>query len=107
MSDEIEITVTGRKTGKQITHPVWFVEEGDTLYLLPVTGSDSEWVKNVLEHPTITLAANGAEWHAKAKPITDPARVHHVVEQFRKKYGASEIEKYYSKTDVAVEIPLH
>ncbi len=68
----IDLTVTGRATGRKTTRPVWFVHDGDTLYLLPVTGSDSEWYKNVLKNPTITLAAKKARWTAKATPITDP-----------------------------------
>jgi hypothetical protein len=43
---EIQINVTGRKTGRSITNIVWFVLEGDKLYLLPVKGSDSQWFKN-------------------------------------------------------------
>ncbi len=33
---EINITTVGRKTGTEITLPVWFVRQDDTLYLLPV-----------------------------------------------------------------------
>jgi hypothetical protein len=29
-----------------------------------------------------------------------------VVEKFRAKYGAGNVKKYYSKIDVAVEVPL-
>ena len=105
-TDEIELTVIGRKTGRQITNPVWFVREGDKLYLLPVKGSDSEWYKNVLQNPTLALTANGVKWTTKAKPITDATRVKNVVEQFRAKYGADDVRRYYSKFDVAVEAPL-
>ncbi len=105
-TDEVELTVAGRKSGREISRPVWFVREGDRLYLLPVTGSDSEWYKNVLKTPTVRLKAEGAEDKAKAVPIRDPARVREVVEKFRRKYGADEVQKYYSKFDVAVEVPL-
>jgi deazaflavin-dependent oxidoreductase (nitroreductase family) len=105
-TDEIELAVTGRKSGRKSSRPVWFVQEGDKLHLLPVTGSDSEWYKNVLKNPEITLAADGAKLTAKAKPITDPKKVREVVEKFRAKYGAGEVKKYYSKFDVAVEVPL-
>src|SRR5580765_5835732 len=54
-TDEIALTVTGRVSGNKSTRPVWFVLEGKTLYLLPVQGSDSEWYKNILKHPAITL----------------------------------------------------
>ena len=33
---EIKITVTGRKSGRAISIPVWFVLENDNLYLVPV-----------------------------------------------------------------------
>lgn len=38
---QIKLTVIGRKTGETISIPVWFVLEGEKLYLLPVHGSDS------------------------------------------------------------------
>jgi len=41
-SSEITITVTGRKSGRSISIPVWFVFEDDKLYLLPVQGSDTQ-----------------------------------------------------------------
>ena len=46
---EIIISVTGRKSGRIISNPVWFIFDGDKLYLLPVQGSDTQWYKNVLE----------------------------------------------------------
>ena len=52
-SREINITVTGRKSGRAISIPVWFVLEDDKLYLLPVQGSDTQWYKNVLKNPSI------------------------------------------------------
>ena len=39
---QIKISVIGRKSGQTISIPVWFVLEGEKLYLLPVQGSDSE-----------------------------------------------------------------
>ena len=33
---EITLSVKGRKSGRNIPRPVWFVHDGTTLYLLPV-----------------------------------------------------------------------
>ena len=99
---EINITVTGRKSGRVISIPVWFVLEGDKLYLLPVQGSDTQWYKNVLNNPTIRIDARGAEAEVKVVPITDATQVSSVVEKFRAKYGTNDVKKYYSKLDVAV-----
>ena len=99
---EINISVTGRKSGRAISRPVWFVLEGDKLYLLPVQGSDTQWYKNVLKKPTIRIDARGAKAGVKVVPIIDETQVSSVVEKFREKYGATDVKKYYSKFDVAV-----
>ena len=58
-SQEINISVTGRKSGRTISIPVWFVLDGEDLYLLPVQGSDTQWYKNVLNNPMIRIDAEG------------------------------------------------
>jgi len=103
---EIHLSVIGRKSGKTISNPVWFVVEGNTLYLLPVKGSDTQWYLNVLKKPSIQIEARGTEAKLQAKPITDSSTVKSVVEKFREKYGADDVKKYYSKFDVAVVAEL-
>ena len=104
---EIKITVTGRKSGRAISNPVWFVFEDDKLYLVPVQGSDTQWYKNVLKNPAISIDARGAESESKAIPITHQKQVSSIVEKFRDKYGAGDVKKYYSKFDVAVLVQVH
>jgi deazaflavin-dependent oxidoreductase (nitroreductase family) len=99
---EMNLSVTGRKSGRIISIPVWFVFEDAKLYLLPVKGSDTQWYKNVLRHPTIRIDARGAQAEVKPVPVTDPKQVSSVVEKFRAKYGANDVKKYYSKFDVAI-----
>ena len=103
---EIKLSVTGRKSGKTISIPVWFVLEGDKLYLLPVQGSDTQWYKNVLQNPTIRIDARGEEAEFRATPITEGRTVKSVVEKFRENYGARDVKRYYSKFDVAVVVHL-
>ena len=43
--NEITITVTGRKSGRSVSIPVWFVLNQDTLYLLPVKGSETQCIR--------------------------------------------------------------
>jgi deazaflavin-dependent oxidoreductase (nitroreductase family) len=99
---EINITVTGRKSGRTISIPVWFVWEDARLYLLPVQGSETQWYKNVLNNPMIRIDARGAEAEVKVALLTDATQVSSVVEKFRVKYGTNDVKKYYTKFDVAV-----
>ena len=101
-SREISISVTGRKSGRAISIPVWFALEDNKLYLLPVQGSDTQWYKNVLKKPLIRVSARGAEAELKVVAVTDATQVSSVVEKFRAQYGVKDVKKYYSKLDVAV-----
>ena len=56
---QIKISIIGRKSGQTISIPVWFVLEGEKLYLLPVQASDTQWYKNVLKNPSIRIDARG------------------------------------------------
>jgi deazaflavin-dependent oxidoreductase (nitroreductase family) len=103
---QIKLSVIGRKSGKIISNPVWFVLEGEKLYLLPVQGSDTQWYKNALRNPSIRIDARGADAEVRAVPIIESKAVKSVVEKFREKYGAADVKKYYSKFDVAVKVGL-
>jgi hypothetical protein len=103
---EITLSVKGRKSGRDIPRPVWFVHEGNTLYLVPVQGSDTNWYKNLLANPTLKISVNGVEASAGGKPITNSNRVDDIVRKFKTKYGEGEVKKYYAKFDVAAEVPL-
>src|SRR5882762_5812799 len=94
-SSEINLSVTGRKSGRTISQPVWFVLDDDKVYFLPVKGSDTQWYKNVLKTPSIRIAAASADAEFQAVPVTDRTQVSSVVEKFRAKYGAGDVKKYY------------
>ena len=105
-SSEITISVTGRKSGRTISNPIWFVFEGNTFYLLPVKGSDTQWYKNMLKNPAMRVETGGAEAEVKATAVTEAKQVSAIVDKFRKKYGPGDVKKYYSKFDVGVVAQL-
>ncbi len=94
----------GRKAGRKISNPVWFVLEEEKLYLLPVQGSKTQWYKNARKNPTIGIDARGVEAEFRATAVTGAKAVKSVVEKFREKYGAEDVKKYYSGFDVAVVV---
>ena len=48
---QIKISVIGRKSGQTISIPVWFVLEGEKLYVLLVQGSGTQWVQERAPEP--------------------------------------------------------
>jgi deazaflavin-dependent oxidoreductase (nitroreductase family) len=105
-TSEIDISVTGRKSGKIITLPVWFVLEGSRLYLLPVYGSKTSWYCNLEANPRLELSARGKSLSAVPRLLTNQMDVQRVTNLFRQRYGAGDVARYYSTFDAAVEIDL-
>lgn len=101
---ELRIIVKGRRTERRYSIPLWFTLKKNKLYLLPVIGSDTSWYKNILVYPRITLIVDGKSLEVEAKPIDEDKLVEEVIEIFKEKYGAKEIQRWYTKLDVAVEI---
>jgi hypothetical protein len=74
-TSEVDLTVTGRKSGQESTRPMWFVLDGDRLLLLPIHGTDTSWYRNIVKTPEIRLAADETEFRVTANTIEDPEGV--------------------------------
>ena len=103
---ELKITVKGRKSGREISLPVWFVYEGTKLHLLPVEGSSTNWFRNLLNDSGMKISVKGVESSVQARPVTQSQKVIEVADKFRARYGTGEVRKYYSRFDVCVELKL-
>jgi hypothetical protein len=105
-SEELQISVIGRKSGREFSTPVWFVREGKTVFLLPVRGSKNQWYRNVFKSKRMKISSGKVSLDLSAKPITESKAITLIVDKFRKKHGAGDVKKYYSVFDVAVELTL-
>ena len=82
------------------------MHEANTLFLLPVQGSDTNWYKNFQADKALKISVSGEEIPTKGKPISDSNTVDDILNKFRSKYGEADVKKYYPKVDVAVEVLL-
>jgi hypothetical protein len=105
-SNEVNITVTGRRTKKRFSTPVWFVLDGEKIILVPMKGSDNEWFKDLVKEPQIELGVDETTIPFKATLVRDSSRVEKVLDGFRAKYKSMWSESYYVKRDVYVEVPM-
>jgi deazaflavin-dependent oxidoreductase (nitroreductase family) len=49
------LTTTGRASGRPHTIEIWFALQDHTLYLLSGGGDRSDWVRNLLTRPEVTV----------------------------------------------------
>jgi deazaflavin-dependent oxidoreductase (nitroreductase family) len=103
-SEELQLTTVGRKTGRESSRPVWFVQREEALYLIPGDGRQSQWYKNVLQTATLRLSAGATAQAASATPITAPDQVARITDAFREKYGRRQMAALYPKCEVALEV---
>ena len=104
---QISITVIGRSSGRTISLPVWFVSKENALWLLPVYGSQTQWYRNLLSNPTITIKLGRDSHTLRARSMKDSRTVGKVSQWFREKYTPDMITRLYpGPLDVAVKITL-
>jgi deazaflavin-dependent oxidoreductase (nitroreductase family) len=107
-SGEVTISVNGRKTGKKLSTPVWFLldEEKNRVIIVPVSGSKTNWFKNLERNPQIELASDVASTRATATIVRDADQAKRIVEKLKQKYRPEWSESYYKPRDVHIEVPV-
>jgi deazaflavin-dependent oxidoreductase (nitroreductase family) len=109
-SDEIELTVKGRKSGLLIPRPVWFTlsKDGRSLFLVPEKGKKTQWYLNVKRDPVVKIRVRGISFTGEAVELPE-VRFGEVLASFVEKYGREDIYRYYPKIgvdEVALEVRL-
>ncbi len=101
-SQELDLTTTGRKTGKARTVELWFAYEDGLVWLL--TGKDrngptSHWARNLLANPDASLKIGRTVFRARATKVDDSeTRVLPLLNAYRAKYGDTTVSQFYGGT---------
>ena len=66
------VTTTGRVTGRPHEIEIWFGYADGTLYLMSGGGRRSDWVKNMLADPRVTVRVDTETFAARAHVVEDP-----------------------------------
>jgi deazaflavin-dependent oxidoreductase (nitroreductase family) len=65
------LTTTGRVSGEPREIEIWFGLEGETLYMLSGGGDRSDWVKNLIKTPAVTLRVADRTFDGRARVVED------------------------------------
>ena len=69
--DYCYLTTTGRMSGEPRKIEIWFGLEGDTLYMLSGGRDRSNWVKNLIAEPEVTVRIADRSFEGRARVVTD------------------------------------
>lgn len=104
---DARLTVRGRKTGREITLPIWFVYEGGEVLLLPIRGRLTQWYRNALSQKTVTFRVGQYTFNGTPEEILEAGQMQRIVALFKDKYGERNFSNYYAnRIDVAVKIAV-
>src|ERR1700758_5525298 len=79
------LTHYGRKTGILYQVTIWFVLDGDKLYI-GTANVNRQWVRNVQKTPRIRLSVAGESFDGTARFLTDRAEHERAMAAIRRKY---------------------
>ena len=63
------LTTTGRVSGEPREIEIWFGLDGDTLYMLSGGGERSNWVRNLLREPEVTVRLGDHGFRGRARIV--------------------------------------
>ena len=79
------LTHYGRKSGKPYEVQIWFVVDGDKVFI-GTANLERQWVRNLQKNPRIKLSVGGEKFEAEARFIADPAERDRALAAMARKY---------------------
>ena len=98
------LTTTGRVSGLPREIEIWFGLDGSTLYMLSGGGKRSDWVKNLLRDPAVSVRIADSRVAGKARIVEDPDEDARARELVAGKYGRLDSEWHRTGLPVAVDL---
>jgi deazaflavin-dependent oxidoreductase (nitroreductase family) len=81
----LRLTHYGRKTGKPYQVTIWFMVDGERVWLA-TANKNRQWVRNVQKTPNVILKIGDETFEGEARFLSDPAERNRVLAMVRRKY---------------------
>jgi deazaflavin-dependent oxidoreductase (nitroreductase family) len=81
----VTLTHYGRKSGKPYDVTIWFVVDGDKVYI-GTANVNRQWVRNVQKTPRVKLSMGGETFGGTARFLTDRTEHERAMAAIRRKY---------------------
>ncbi len=104
------LTTTGRVSGRPHEIEIWFGLRDSTLYLLSGGRDKSDWVKNLLENPSVRVRIGNRSFAGRARLVQeqeeDAAARYLVAKKYHEMDDENTLDKW-ARTALPVAIDLH
>jgi deazaflavin-dependent oxidoreductase (nitroreductase family) len=80
------LTTTGRKSGLPRVTPLQYEEMEGKIVIASARGTKSDWYRNILVEPNVTVRVKSREFNGLAEPVEDPERVADYIEYRMRKH---------------------
>lgn len=81
------LTTTGRRSGQPRSNGISFMPLGDRYIVFSGWGVRSDWYRNVLADPQVTIQVGSRTMQATAVPVADPERRRELMRQMKARSG--------------------
>jgi deazaflavin-dependent oxidoreductase (nitroreductase family) len=81
----LRLTHYGRKTGKPYQVTIWFIVDGERVWLA-TANKNRQWVRNVQKTPQVILTIGSDRFEGEARFLSDPTERGRVLGMVRRKY---------------------
>ncbi|MBW8825775.1 MAG: nitroreductase family deazaflavin-dependent oxidoreductase [Acidobacteria bacterium] len=105
--DYCYVTTTGRRTGQPHRIEIWYAADGPHLYLLSGGGRRSDWVKNILNDPAVTIEIGDKTYRGEARVIVEDAEANRARTLVYEKYAPRSGDELSAWRDSALPIAVN
>jgi len=92
----IDITTTGRRSGRPSRIEIWFHNLDGRIYITGLPGR-RDWYANIVANPDFTFhlkQTTQADLPARARPITDEAERREILAEILQRLGRDELDRW-------------
>ena len=103
--DHCYLTTTGRRTGRPHRIEIWYARDGDRLFLLAGGGRSSDWVRNLVADPAVSVEVDGVEHRGRAVVVEDDERARSLVfDKYQPRYDGDLTDWRARSLPVAIDL---
>ena len=92
---EVELSTTGRRSGQARTVTIWFVRDGERVYVQSGKEGKTDWYRNVIANPAVTLRFGALRLRGRALAVEDAGEAERVHGLFEQKYLSARVMGWF------------